>query len=808
MRLKFGIFWVFLIAILLSSCLGTRHLKKGEQLLYKQKIKGNDDISKDELEEFFRQQPNKILPIIPFAPYVWVYYMGLKRYDTVGIRLDMRKIERKYQAKIEGVDSASRKARKLSAKMDKKLSKKITAMKEGNQLMRWGEPLSIYDEKKAEETNKQFEIYLKTKGYFNSTSTYSVNKSGRLISIAYKIEENRPHVIDTFFVTSVDDTIRQILNEHLDKSLIKQGDNYDQEILVQERDRVELILQDNGYFDFKKQYVEYRVDTLSEPFHADIEMVINLPKRGYHKIFTIDSVIFTTDAGKRMTGERQTLIYNDIKYRFYESHFSKKILDQRVFIYPNHKYSKTSTLNTQRQLANLDNFKFININYDTTGGHFIANIFTSGLKKYQMTNELGVNVTVGLPGPFYRFSLKNRNVFKGLENMELSGYYAFEGVASATGEQGSVYSSTEAGAKLSFYFPQFLIPGLRNWKSTTGNLNPQTIFRTGFDFIDRPEYRRAGFSNSWQYNWKNYEKKINYTLTALEIGFINSRDITEDFQNYLDTLASQGNNLRNAFLPSFVSTTQFNVAFNFDPIDNFDNSASFLQLFGELGGTSYNFFDPAQVFKNKEFYQFFKTSGEYIRHLPVTENGAIATRIKIGYALPYGKNGALPYEKYFFSGGSSSIRAWRPRRLGPGSFNHNDTNPDVEGEDLYSYSNKVEQPGEILIEANIEYRSKLVGFFDWAFFIDAGNIWLLKEDITRPGGEFNFNRFYKEFGIGSGLGLRLNFSFLIIRFDYGVKVYDPIRPEGERFIGDQFSLFKFKGLKDQALLNFAIGYPF
>ncbi len=808
MRLKFGIFWIFLITILLSSCLGTRYLEPGEQLLYKQKIKGNDEVSKEELEEFYRQQPNKRIPILPFAPYVWVYHMGLKKYDTAKIRSKITEIDKKFTAKINRQDSASRKAEKLKAKRDKKIQKKVQALEEGNVFMRWGEPLAIYDEEKARETNHQFQVYLKTKGYFNSSSTYSVNRSGRRTSIRYQIEENKPHVIDSFYFTSVDDTIQLILNDHMKDSHLEIGENYDQENLIQERARVELLLQNNGYFDFKKQYIEYRIDTLSEPFHADIEMVVNLPKRGYHKIFTVDSVIFTTDAGKRNPGNRQSKTYNKIKYKYYEKQFSKKILDQRVFIYPGQKYNKTGTINTQRQLANLDNFKFININYDTTGGLFIANIYTSSLKKYQMTNELGVNVTVGLPGPFYRFSLKNRNVFNGLENMELSGYYAFEGVASATGESGSVYSSTEAGAKLSFYFPQFLIPGFKNWKSKTGNLNPQSIFRTGFDFIDRPEYRRTGFSNSWLYNWRNYQKKINYTLTALEVSFINSNNITNDFQRYLDTLASQGNNLKNAFLPSFVSSSQFNVVFNFDPIDNFDNKASFLQVFGEVGGTTYNLFDPDKVFNNKEYYQFLKTSAEYIRHVPVTENGVIASRIKVGYAYPYGKNGALPYEKYYFSGGSNSVRAWRPRRLGPGSFNHNLAIESTDSDDLYGYSNKIEQPGEILIEANIEYRSKLVGFFDWAFFIDAGNIWLINKDITRPGGDFDLNRFYKEFGIGSGLGLRLNFSFLVVRFDYGVKIYDPIRPESERFIGDKFSILKFKGLKDQSLLNFAIGYPF
>ncbi len=810
MRVNFGIFWLFIISLFLSSCMGTRHLRDNQLLLYKQKIKGNEEITKEELEQFYRQSPNKKIPLIPFAPYVWVYYMGLNNYDSAEFYREIEKIENKFDRKIATKQQKGKKVKRLEAKKVKKIKKKELALEEGNTLMRWGEPLSIFDEDKTSETRDQFDIYLKTKGFFNSHVDYRLKRKGRKISVTYHIQENIPHKVDTFYITTKDDSIRQVIDENIKDSFIDIGDNYDQELLIQERNRIEALLQNNGYYDFKKQFIEYRVDTLGAPYQTKIEMVINKPRRGYHKIFNIDSVIFVTDAGDREAGDRSSMTYNNIKYSFYKKRFSKKILDQRVFIYPNEKYSKLNTLNTQRQLANLNNFKFINVNYDTTGGFFIANIFASKLPKYQMTNELGVNVTVGIPGPFYRFSLVDRNVFRGLENMEFSGYFAFEGVAGVAGtDSSSVYSSTEAGLNLSLYFPQFIFPGFKKWKRNSGTLNPQTVLQTGVDFTKRPEYVRTGVNASWVYNWRNYDTKTLYNFTFLKIGLINS-DLDSAFNAYLEDLQSRGNNLKTSFDPSFITSSQFLVTFNFDPIDNIDNSASFLRVFAESGGVIYNFYQPKFLEANDlESYQFVKGSIEYIRHVPVTENGVFASRVKFGSAYPYSDNRVLPYEKYFFSGGSNSVRAWYPRRLGPGSYNHNlsdDNSEDVENP--YQYSNKIEQPGEILIEANLEYRSKLVGFFDWAFFVDIGNIWLINEDNTRPGGNFEFNRFYKEFGIGSGLGLRLNFSFLIVRFDYGVKIYDPIRPEGERFIGDDYSIFQFKGLPDQTRLNFAIGYPF
>lgn len=796
------------VVVSLTSCLGTRHLQDDEYLLRKQKVKGGKHLDREELDLFFKQEPNKKIPLIPFAPYVWIYHQGLNWYDKEKVQKKMDKITTKFDKKIAKANNKDKpgKVKRLTDRKEKKLNKKKEILKDGNLLMRWGEPLSVYDESLAEQTNEQFDLYMKTQGYFSSKATYQVKKKGKLVYVTYHLKEGAPHLIDSFYVSTTNKNIESIIKSNWEDRLVHSGDKYNQDILAKERARIEKLLQNNGYFDFTKRYISFKIDTLNKFRKADVEMTINPPARGYHKVFTIDSVIFVMDAGVQGAGKRQSSTYNKINYQFYENNYSKKILDQRTFIYPGEVYSRQNTVNTQTQLANLDNFKFVNVNYDTTGNRFISNIFTSSLPKYQMTNELGMNVTQGVPGPFYQFSLKDRNVFKGLENMELSGHFGFEGVASVTGES-DVYSSTETGAKFSIYFPHFLLPGFRKLKQNSGLLNPNTVLQTGFDFTSRPEYDRTGFNASLRYNWRNYDKNINHNFTLIDIGLINS-DLDKNnkesglFKQYLDSLKTQGNNLQSSFNPSFVTSTQYLVTYNFNPLNDEDNKASYLKLFGETGGAIYNLYTPEILINNNlEYYQFLKGNVEYIRHVPVSEFGVVASRIRIGAAYPYGKNSSLPYEKYLFAGGSNSVRAWRPRRLGPGSYNHN-------ADTVFNYENKIEQPGELLIEANLEYRNKLVGFIDWAFFIDAGNTWLMRGDNTRPKGQFDFKRFYKEFGIGSGLGLRLNFSFLIVRFDYAVKMYDPIRPEGERFIGDQITLKKLGGEKGQALWNLAIGYPF
>ena len=790
--------------------MGTSYLQDGQYLLRRQKIKGSKNIKKENLEDLYLQKPNKKFPLIPFAPYVFIYHTGLKRYDKEKVQAKIDEINKKYDEKIREKAQKPRKKKTLEADRNKKIEKKKRVLKEGNMFMRWGEPLAVYDEDLAQRTKDKMLLYLNTKGYFRARVEEKVKYYGKMAYVEYRIMEGPPSIIDSVYYTVYDSVVARLIEKDKSNCLIQKGDHYDQSILTAERERITNFMKDHGYFDFSRQYIRYEIDTTLAPERARIHLIITNPvRRPYHKLFRIDSIIFVTDTKMASnSGPRQSLFYNGITYQYYKKKFSKKVLDQRVFLNKDSLYSLSSTLNTQRMLALLDNFKFININYDTTGGRFVANIFTSPLPKYQMTNEVGLNVTQGYPGPFYNLSLTQRNVFNGLENVELTGYFGFEGVASVTTKD--VYSSTEAGVKLSLIFPQFIAPGPHAWKKRSGKYNPKTTIRAGFNYTNRPEYNRANSNGAWIYNWQNHRKQF-YNLTLAEISFIDS-NITPEFQKVLDQLDSSGNPLSKSFNPSFVSSSNFYYMQNFNPNDLYGNKSSLLKLFVETGGVMFNFFTPTILENRKlEYYQFVKYSSDFRWHINISEKSGIATRFNFGLAYPYGDNKALPYEKYFFAGGSNSIRAWPPRRLGPGSAPPKlNANPEKDG--LFDYS--IEKPGEILLEANVEYRGKLVGFMDWAAFIDAGNVWRWYRQINKegeeiqPGAEFSFNRFYKEIAIGGGLGVRFNFSFLVIRFDYAIKMYDPARPEGHRWILDNISWSHLGGEPGQALWNIAIGYPF
>ena len=811
-------FSVFFIIFSTVGCAGTRYLDEGEYLLHEQEIKGANKIDEGALNDFYRQEPNSSLPLLPVYPFVQLYQMGLKRYDKEELQQEKKEITQEYDQKIEAAraEGKENKVKRLARKKENKISKIERSLKEGNLLMRWGEPLAIYDSSLAETTRAQMESYLHTKGYFNGAVAHDAEVDGKKVTSVYIVQEQAPYRIDTVVYRSDDKDLLSLIEENLDERVIQEGQIYDQDKFGQERERIENLLKNQGYYDFSRQYVDFSVDSTVGNREVKVYANIKEPaKRGYHKAFRIDSVIFTTDADMPGVGERKTGVFNNITYRYYDYQYYKKILDRRIFLYPDSLYSRDATLETQRQLSNLNTFKFININYDTSGGQFIANIYASPLKKFQTANEIGLNVSQGIPGPFVNASLQVKNVFGGLEILEISGRAGIEGVPPVT-EVGGVgaYRSVEMGGNLALTFPQFVFPLPTLLKSRLGRLNPKTRVQTGYSFTNRPEFIRENFKTTLSYNWQKGQK-ILYSFTPIDINFIDSKIQSDSFQIKLDNdIENYGFALSRAFEPSFVSSMNFTTIFNFNDygssqlVEGTTGMPTYLKLYAEAGGTILNFFGTDLLERaNLEYFKYVKLNTDFRQYISLGGDNTLAYRFNAAVAIPYGTDTlALPYEKYFFAGGSNSIRGWFPRRLGPGGASPRETDSDG----YFEYN--LEQPGEVLLETSVELRSKLFGFVNGAFFVDAGNVWRLQDfppdantGELRPGAAFGFDTFWDQIAIGSGIGLRFDFSFLIFRLDYGVKMYDPAREEGNRWIGQKFTPW-------QEILNgrpyIGIGYPF
>ena len=560
------------------------------------------------------------------------------------------------------------------------------------------------------------------------------------------------------------------------------------------------------------------MDTTYQSDHkiALLVHIQNPPKRNYHKQFTIDSVAMTTDANTKTFGtiKRQHEAYHHITFSYFKNDYNKRILSQRIFIAKDSLFNRTKTFRSQRQLANLDNFKFVNINYDTTGGRFIANIFASPLDLYSLSNEVGVTVTQGFPGPYINLSLRKRNLFKGLEIGEINGRFGFEGVASATDEN-AIYASTEASINGSLIFPQFLFPFSEKKFYRYGQYNPRTRVSSGYTYSDRPEYQRGITNVSGTYTWDINQRK-QFSLTAVNLNIIDS-DLTPEFEQQLLDLQAQGNNLINAFKKSFVSSMIFAFTWNPSNYGNRERNSHIIRTTLESGGTFQNFWTPKILTeKNLELYQYLRLSFDFRKNMILDKSRSLAYRINSGIGFSYGNNTVLPYEKNFFAGGSNSVRAWRPRRLGIGSapppFSEN-----ITGNGYFDY--KYEKPGEILIEGSLELRQKLFGFVSSAIFLDVGNVWLFQELAPPPPSptqpewtgntKFGLNSFLSEIGVGTGFGLRFDFSFLLLRLDVGIKAWDPAREEGDRFVLDNLRFYKpYSKEREPVIYNIGIGYPF
>ena len=808
----YNFLYCLVILSIFTGCIGTKSLQEDEYLLNRNKIRGVKEIETEKLEELYQQKPNrKVLKIFPISLYTWMYQVGSKKYDSIKIQKKKEKIAVKYDRKIASRAGENAKITRLQNRKQNKVAKVDNVLKNGNKFMQWGEPLSVFDSALTAATEQKMVQFLQSKGYFHGQVSSSIRYFNRRAYVTYQVIEDRPYVLDSLILTTGDSAITELVQTHQKESLIKKGDNYDTENFDQEIIRLENLMKNNGYFEFSRQFIEFAVDTtILGNRKVAMKTIVNTPsKRGFHKVFKVDSVIFTTDANTPNIGtQRKSRYFNRITYRYFEEKYSKKILDHRLFIYPGDLYSKEKTFSTQRQLANLDMFKFVNVNYDTTGGKFIANIFTSPLDRYQLTHEVGINVTANqrVPGPFYNFNLKNRNTFGGLEIFQVSGRFGIDGVTSYS-NNGRVANSLEVGGNLSLTLPDFVFPLGNNFKSRLGELNPKTRISVGYEFVDRDDFTRDNLNASLGYSWQRDQSRL-FNFTLADINLINTRNESEEFKDVLDESDSLGTSFHRAFERSFVSSMYFNSLFDFNQYGSYQNKSSYLRLFAESGGTFLNFFGTGFLERDSlQNYKFLKFNVDYRKLIPLSARGALAWRLNAGIGIPYGDNLILPYEKNFFAGGSSSIRAWGPRRLGPGSYTPLDENGIID----YNF----EQPGEIIFEASLEFRQNLVGFLDWAFFIDAGNIWTIRDDVSddgevrRPGGKFEANRFYKEIAVGTGLGLRMDFTFLIMRVDLGIKAYEPARPEGQRWVLDDF---KFGGLNDTTensiTLNIGIGYPF
>ena len=784
----------------------TRNLAEDDYVVYDNKLEGINIADGEALQQLIEQEPNTRILGASFG--VMLYRIGDKFYDSSKVAAKRKNVVDALETlqsnnEAQGSElSYKRKVENSKIKLEG-LDKKIEY---GNALMRTGNPVVLLDSSLVEKSSKNMKGYLVNHGFFDAEVDYRISIKSQKASISYEIEENKPYILDSVYTRIDNPEIQDLLSNFSSKSYIQKGQIYNQDNITEERNRLEELLKNKGYYMFSKSYVNYIAyqDTAAKSIR--LEQVIQKPTFAEsHQVYTLDSISLQINPPSDEFADRQIQThYQGIDFSFYRDRYSAKILASRIQLQKGEPYNRIDALETQRLINSLDLFRFVNITFDTLGTSLSAAIYTQPNQKYQLTNQLGMTITEQLPGPFFSTALRNRNFFRAGELLELNFRAGLEGVASATGQ--GVYQSSEINTSLSVLFPRFLIPFSPKAVQQLGKYNPNTRVQFGYLSTNRPEYNRNAINGQLGYTWATRNNRQSFTVNVADVSYIRTPYIQDEFLGILENLQRDGNNLIWSFLPSMISSFSGQTLINFNRYGDFSaRKASLLRVFGESGGTTLNLTNvrrndsPEIDYAN---FQWLKGQVDYRHYYPISKKQTLAYRLNFGLARPYGVSaGILPYEKYFFAGGGTSIRAWQARRLGPGS-----STPITGTGGRYDYRN--EQPAEMILESMFEYRRKLFSYFDMAVFLDAGNSWMIGRDDARPGADFRYDRFYKEIAVGTGIGLRMDFDFLVIRLDLATKALDPARQEGQRWILDTIRFNKPLGEKGQTIFNFGIGYPF
>lgn len=756
----------------------------------------------------------------PIFPYVGLYRFGELFYNREEKQRKVIEVTQNYQKESQEHANSPRKLEKIQRRYAKKLEKAQARAQQGNFWMRvLGEAPVYYIRSEVVQNAEKMEKYLYNNGFFNAKVTFKPDTIFRRIRVNYIVTENRPTMIRNLNYQIGNQLADSLIKGDAKNAALLPRKRYDGDAFEEERIRIETLLRNEGYMGFSRQNVSYLVnDTISNPStdslfkSVDVQVRVDMPTQGNKPLrYFINSVNFevlpplgTPDSLFR----KDTSVFAGIRYVFADKKFSRKILDSKMQVRPGAYYSQKKERDTQQQLSLTDQFRFVNYNYtlDSTGKGINSYFKVIPMEKYQISTDVGLNVIQlqGTPGPFANLSYKIRNVFNGLENFEANIRGGIELVPGFVGDQ-RVYRSEEIGINTSLIFPRLLTPQ-NLFKRQTANYNPRTQLSLGYNYVNRPEYTRTNLKVNTTYSWQPTPTTL-FNVSLVDLNILNTTYIRPDFDSLLIALRDQqGNNLINSFNKSFVSDINVNFVYNTNSLIGPQKNARYFRIVLESGGTTLNILPKQEeLIKNivgddgLQFYKYLRLNVDYRRYWPMGRKSAFVARVNSGAIYSYGDSKVPPYEKYFFAGGSNSLRAWLPRRLGPGS------SPPK----LLSNKFSFESPGEFLLEGNLEWRGYLTKFFgdiNYALFLDVGNVWNLNSTATDQQ-KFKADKFLREMAVGTGFGIRYDLSFFILRFDFGIKVYDPAL---QRFVLDELQFKKlFNRTQSNFLnINLGVGYPF
>jgi outer membrane protein assembly factor BamA len=639
----------------------------------------------------------------------------------------------------------------------------------------------IYDTLQARLSCQDLMTAMQNEGYMNAGVSLYTETKGKKLKATYLLHPGQPFLIGKVNYDIQDEGILQLL--HLDQPAnqqIKPGMRFTVETLDNERKRIASLLSDNGYFRFNKDFIHFAADTIMG--RKDIALTLQLRKykpnnnspEVDHTRYLIRDVLFQSNDSDRI-------------------HLRKQVLLNATAIKEGRPYDASALQRTYNNFARLQAVKYTNIKFaevpDTNLLDCHIQISTNKPSTISFQPE-GTN-TAGDLGAAASITYTNRNLFHGSEQLSIEFRGAYEAITGLEGYQDQNY--TEFSVETKLVFPRFLAPFLS--KSFRRRQTASSEWAVSWDFQNRPEFHRRVFSSAWRYRWSEPKHHLNYRFDLLDLNYVYMPWISSTFKrDYLDNAENRNAILRYNYEDIFIMKTGFTVSYT-DGVDavraNFESAGNLLNGVSKGFGFKTNSQGQHTLF-NIAYAQYVKFDFDYTHLFQFDKRNALALHAGLGVAYPYGNSTVLPFEKRYFSGGANSVRGWNVRELGPGKFKGTDGRIDF-----------INQTGDVKLDLNAEYRSSLFWKLQGALFIDAGNIWTLRNYAEQPGGQFKFTEFYKQIAASYGMGLRLNFDYFILRFDVGMKAINPAY-ESEK---EHWSIIHPKLSRDFDF-HFAVGLPF
>jgi outer membrane protein insertion porin family len=768
-----------LVAILLSGCSAMKYVPEGKVLYTKSEIKlvpSGKVKARKKLKELLytniNPQPNS--SILGMRPTLWVYYvMG--------------------NPKKKGVKSF--------------IKNKI------------GQAPVYMSDVKPDKTADLLESRLKINGYFQArveNKTEITGKKGKVLFTAYV---HRPYRIRKISTPAIDTLITNIDSLKKD-SYLKPRQRYNLERLEAEQKRLEEALENIGFYFFDDKHLIFEADSTVGNKQVDLTLLLEngVPEKA-KRIYKLDNINVFPDFTLSLDTpalKADTVDIDGYNYVSKLNNFRPQAITKVINLRPGNVYSRIDKEYTLGHLMALGAFKFVNVKFIESkkdSSLLDANVYLTPFMKKSIRAEFQTtSKSNNFVGPGLSVVFTNRNAFRGSEKLTINLSSGYE--VQVSRKQSSPLNALEVGGEAKLSVPRLIVPfginysGRKYLPTTDMSLGTRIQKRIGFFSLN-------SLNTSFGYTWRENTLK-SHEFYPIDISYVNLGNTSPEFQALLKKNTYLARSFENQFIPGIRYSYTLNTQLSEKHTEKFREekfvrSNFFLNIKADAAGNLIHAIQGKQ-FKQSEgakqgtvlgspYSQFLRGEADFRHYLQMSEKTQLVSRVNVGVGYAYGNSITMPYIRQFAVGGSTSLRAFPARSLGPGTYNVRESNS--ENKTLF-----IDQRGDIKVEGNAEVRYPLSKTIKTAVFMDAGNIWLIRDDPQRPGGQFDKKKFINELAVGTGLGLRFDFNFFVLRFDLAFPVRKPWLEANNRWVFDQIDPGSRSWRKENLILNIAIGYPF